>query len=52
MLSFEFGARANKHLRLIQWCEIINKMPSTTQNAEEPNAIPVTFEFTARRIQR
>jgi len=44
MLSFELGARANKHLRLIPWREIINKMPSATQNAEEPNAIPVTFE--------
>jgi hypothetical protein len=44
MLSFELGARTNTHVRLIQWPEIIAKMPPAAQNAEEPNAIPVTFD--------
>jgi Replication-relaxation len=43
MLSFELGVRANKHLRLIHWPEIIAKMSPTAQNADEPHAIPVTF---------
>jgi hypothetical protein len=44
MFSFELGVRATAHMRLIRWSEIIAKMPPATQAADEPHAIPVTFD--------
>jgi len=49
MLSFELGARAQTHVRLIQWAEIVAKLPPATLNLEQPNHIPVAITMHGER---
>jgi Replication-relaxation len=41
MFSFELGVRGTPHMRLIQWSEIVQRMPP--QASDDWTAIPVTF---------
>jgi Replication-relaxation len=43
MFSFELGVREQKHVRLIQWPEIVAKLPPETAKLEYQNHIPVTI---------
>jgi hypothetical protein len=43
MFSFELGARQCTHVRLIQWPEIVAKLPPATLKQEQPNHIPTTI---------
>ena len=51
MLSFELGAREHKHVRLIQWPEIVAKLPPATLKLEQPNHIPVTINMHGEQHQ-
>lgn len=45
MFSFAVGVREHNHVRLIEWPEILAKLPPATLNLEQPNHIPVTIHM-------
>ena len=45
MLSFQLGAQKHESIRIIEWSEILAKMPGASQDAERPNHLPVTYEL-------
>jgi hypothetical protein len=45
MVSFALGARAHNHVRLIEWPEIVPKLPKETLALEQPNHVPITIHM-------